>query len=276
MKRILLTGATGFVGKQIFKSLCEQGVEVVPVVRVGKESVFDNHSNVIRLVTSNDVFQQSADWWECHCQDIDVVIHAAWYAEPGRYLHSPVNLSCLIGSLNLAKGAATAGVKRFVGVGTCFEYDLSAGLISIETALNPLNAYSSAKAGLYISLSRLLPNLSVQFAWCRLFYLHGEGEDERRLVAYLHKQLRNGEVAELTSGSQIRDYLDVSDAGRIIANVALGEQGGPVNVCSGTPISVRELAERISDQYARRSLLRFGVRQDNPLDPPYVVGIPNY
>ena len=81
------------------------------------------------------------------------------------------------------------------------------------------------------------------------------------------------EPAELSSGSQIRDYLDVREAGRMIVEHALGAGQGPVNICSGTPVTVRELAERIADEYGRRDLLRFGARPDNLVDPPCVVGV---
>ncbi len=276
MKTILLTGASGFVGKLIFNALSASNFRIVPVVRTGKESSFQNQSNVHRIVCSPDIFQESTDWWVDQCKDIDVVIHAAWYAEPGKYLQSSKNMDCLIGSLNLAKGAVIAGVKRFVGIGTCFEYDLSAGVLSTDTPLNPLTPYAGMKAALYMGLWQWLPKQSVEFAWCRLFYLYGEGEDERRLVPYLHKQLAKGEVVELTSGKQIRDFLNVSEAGRIIAEVALGEQRGPINVCSGIPITVRQLAEQIADTYGRRDLLKFSARPDNLVDPTCVLGIPNH
>ena len=276
MKTILLTGASGFVGRQIFKALSASIFRMVPVVRIGKESLFQSQPKVDRIVCSPDIFQESSDWWAEQCKEVDVVIHAAWYAEPGKYLQSSRNMDCLVGSLNLAKGAAIAGVKRFVGIGTCFEYDLSAGVLSKDTPLNPLTPYSGAKAALYMGLSHWLPGQSVEFAWCRLFYLYGEGEDERRLVSYLHKQLVKGEAVELTSGKQIRDFLDVSEAGRIIGEVAVGEQHGPVNVCSGEPITVRQLAEQIADTYGRRDLLKFGSRPDNLVDPPCVLGIPNH
>ena len=276
MKTILLTGATGFVGKQIFEALSKSNVRIVPVVRTGKESSFQNYPNIDRIVCSPDIFQESADWWVKKCKDIDVVIHAAWYAEPGKYLQSSKNIDCLVGSFNLAKCAARADVKRFVGIGTCFEYDLSAGVLSTDTSLNPLTPYAGAKAALYMGLSQWLPEQSVEFAWCRLFYLYGEGEDERRLVPYIHKQLAKGEAAELTSGKQVRDFLDVSEAGRIIAELALREQHGPINVCSGVPVTVRQLAEKIADTYGRRDLLKFGARPDNLVDPPCVLGIPNH
>lgn len=261
---------------QVFKALVDNNVKIIPVVRTNKESTFYNHPNVVRIISSTNIFKENAEWWKEQCLGVDTVIHTAWYTEPGKYLQSSKNMDCLVGSLNLAQGSTFAGVKRFIGLGTCFEYELSALPLSIETPLNPHSPYASAKASLYIALSQWLKIRSVDFTWCRLFYLYGENEDYRRLVPYLHKQLSNGETAELTSGNQVRDYLDVVDAANIITNIALSDQNGPINVCSGEPITVRELAEQIADIYERRDLLNFGARPDNYTDPPFVVGVPNY
>lgn len=275
MKNILLTGATGFVGRQILFSLLDKKIEVRAIVRRGKENFFKDKNSKVELITSDDLFKESDDWWAEQCKGIDTIIHVAWYAEPGKYLQSPKNIECLIGSLNLAKGAIKAGIRRFVGIGTCFEYDLNVGDLSINTPLKPSTPYAAAKAGLYTFLSELLPVQSIEFSWCRLFYLYGEGEDERRLVAYLHKQLSKNQTVELTSGRQVRDFLDVSEAGRMIVDVAMSERQGPINICSGIPITVRQLAEQIADDYGRRDLLNFGSRKDNLLDPPRVVGMRN-
>jgi nucleoside-diphosphate-sugar epimerase len=242
------------------------------VVRAGKQSPLATET-----VASPDIFAESEVWWADACRGIDTIIHAAWYAEPGLYLQSPKNIDCVNGTLRLAQGAIDAKVRRFVGVGTCFEYDLSAGHLSVATPLKPTTPYALAKATAFNALSQLLPDNGVEFAWCRLFYLYGEGEDDgedaRRLVPYLRAQLKAGERAELSSGTQIRDFLDVREAGRMIAETALERVQGPVNICSGKPVTVRQLAERIADEYGRRDLLRFGARPDNLVDPPVVVGV---
>lgn len=276
MKSILLTGATGFVGRQILNSFSRTEAEFVLVVREGKEGLVPGTTNIRKVISTSDLFHENEDWWKRQCEGVDIVIHAAWYAEPGKYLSSPQNMHCLTGSLNLASGAVNAGVKKFIGIGTCFEYDLSIGTVSVETPLKPLTPYASAKAALYYALVHWMPAVSVDFAWCRLFYLYGDGEDKRRLVPYLRDRLERGETADLTSGNQIRDFLNVADAGRLIAGVALGSQQGPINICSGVAITVRQLAEQIADEYGRRDLLRFGSRPDNLIDPPRVVGIPNH
>jgi nucleoside-diphosphate-sugar epimerase len=92
-------------------------------------------------------------------------------------------------------------------------------------------------------------------------------------VPYIRGQLEAGQEVLLTRGDQVRDFLDVKDAARMIADVALGQQQGAVNICSGEAMTVRQLAESIADEYGRRELLRFGARPENRFDPPRVVGV---
>ncbi len=273
-KPVLLTGATGFVGRQILRALLNEGKRVRLVVRTGHDDALASQEGVERVVTTPDLFVEPADWWQETCKGVDTLIHAAWYAEPGKYLASPKNLDCLAGTIAMAQGAMAAGLRRFVGVGTCFEYDVSVGDLTTDTPLAPQSPYAGAKAAAFLALSQALPVQNMEFAWCRLFYLYGEGEDARRFVPYLRGQLEKGEVAELTSGKQWRDFMDVRRAGDMIAQAAMGKVTGAVNVCSGQAITIRQLAERIADEYDRRDLLKFGARPDNLVDPPRVVGVP--
>jgi dTDP-6-deoxy-L-talose 4-dehydrogenase (NAD+) len=274
VKKILITGGTGFVGRQIVRSLSKKNVEITLVVRSGKENAVENIASVKKVITSQDIFVENRHWWANACEGIDTVVHAAWYVEPGQYLESEKNADCLIGSIELVRGAACAKVARFIGVGTCFEYELSASRLSIYTPLKPLTTYAAAKTALFTFCSTYLPSRGTDFAWGRLFYLYGEGEDERRLVPYVRGKISKGEVAGLTSGKQIRDYLDVSQAGDQIAEIALGREVGPVNICSGLATTVRDLAEKIADEYGRRDLLSFGRKDENLAEPPCVYGEP--
>jgi len=270
---VLLTGATGFVGRQILDNLLKIGVEVRLVARAGHEHKLPERKQSHDVIISDDIFSESETWWAKECSNVDIIIHSAWYTEPGKYLTSDKNIDCVAGTLRMAKGAAKAGVRRIVGIGTCFEYDLSGGVLSTETPLLPKSLYAASKTATFQMLSCYLPEQGIEFAWCRLFYLYGDGEDERRLVPYIHSRLSTGQPVELTNGMQIRDFMNVRDAGREIANVALSSYQGAANICSGIPITVRQLAESIAAEYGRIDLLCFGSRKENIFDPKCVIGM---
>ncbi|MFC1665739.1 NAD-dependent epimerase/dehydratase family protein [Pseudomonadota bacterium] len=270
---VLLTGATGFVGRQVLRALGERNIFVRLVIREGSNISSKYSDTIEKIIRTRDLFAETVNWWVAACEGVDTIIHVAWYAESGSYLHSPKNLQCLVGTLNLAQAAVQARVRRFVGIGTCFEYDLSCGRLSVETPLKPNTTYAGTKLATYLALSQWLSVEKVEFSWCRLFYLYGEGEDERRLVPYIRSKVSAGEYANLSHGSQIRDFIDVRISGSMIVEVALSDFQGAVNICSGIPITVRQLAEQIADEYGRRDLLRFGARPHDPLDPACVVGV---
>tara|TARA_B100000767_G_scaffold59330_1_gene55093 strand:+ start:678 stop:1529 length:852 start_codon:yes stop_codon:yes gene_type:complete len=274
LKRILLTGATGFVGKQVLKRLSNQNVSIRIISRNTQEKNFPAYKNISEVIETKNFFTESSEWYEDICKDIDIVIHVAWYAERGKYLESPINLECLAGTLKFAQSASKKGIKKFVGVGTCFEYDLNTiNKLDTKAPLNPQHLYSISKASAFSLLAKFFHSQSAAFLWTRIFYLYGEGEDEKSLVAELRKKLALGEIVDLTQGKQIRDFMDVKIAGAIIADAALGLNVGPFNVCSGIGLSVRELAQNIADEYGDRSLLNFGARKDNLSDEPFVVGV---
>jgi nucleoside-diphosphate-sugar epimerase len=267
--KILITGSTGFVGKQVVKYLSALDVEIHLIVREGAEIPFDN---IQSSSVSKNIFTESPDWWAEKCKNIDTIIHLAWYAEPGKYLDSPINEQCYTGTTYMAQGAVNAGVKRFVGIGTCFEYQFSESPLDVLSPLNPQTPYAEAKVKTFNYLSDFLAKHDVEFLWCRLFYLFGEGEDERRLIPFLRKSLAAGKEIELTSGEKVKDYLEIQEAGKIIANLAINIHTGPYNICSGKGITIQSLAENIADEYNRRDLLKFGRLERTSYDPPYIVG----
>lgn len=270
---VALTGANGFVGRQILHKLLSTDCRVRVIVRDSAPFESLMSSGQIEVAITPDLFSESPTRLAELVADSETLVHCAWYSEHGKYLTSPLNLACLTGSLNLAVAFAGAGGKRFVGLGTVAEYATSGAPLAPDSPLDPTTLYAACKASTYLVLRSFLGQQDVAFAWCRLFYLYGEGEDARRLVPYIHGQLATGSEALLTSGTQVRDFLDVGEAAEMISQVALGPIEGAVNICSGQPETVRALAERIADEYGRPDLLRFGARPENLFDPPFVVGV---
>lgn len=270
---VTLTGATGFVGRKILRNLLERGCTVRVVVR-DPASLHDMRTHgALEVVQTPDLFAEATDRLEELLEGSETLVHAAWHVEPGHFA-SPLNLACLTGTLNLAAAFAAVGGKRFVGIGTYAEYDPSAGLLTTETPLAPSNLYAACKVSAFQVLRYFLSADGMSFAWCRIFNLCGDDSDGPGLVPYLHRQLRAGEEVLLTGGDQVRDFLDVNEAAGMIAGVALGNQQGAVNICSGQGSTIRQVAERVADEYGRRDLLRFGARPANVhFDPPRVVGV---
>lgn len=274
-RNIIVTGGTGFVGRQILRTLQGNDSKIAVIIRSQNSTLNNALPPQVESRMVDDLFSESITSLVELLDGFDTLVHAAWYTEPGKYLESTENLQCLVGTVQLAKAFAQAGGRRFIGIGTCFEYDPTPGYLTVQTPLVPNTLYAACKASAFHVLSHLFPKAGVEFTWCRLFYLYGEGEDSRRLVPYIRHQLSKGQVAELSSGRQIRDFLDVFKAGAMIASIALSDRTGAINICSGIPITVRQLAERIADEYGRRDLLKFGARPDNSFDPPCVVGVPD-
>lgn len=274
--KILLTGATGFIGSHIFDLLEMEESYIRVISRPESAKNLKQNFPSEQIIITDNLFTENHSFFCELLEDIDIIIHTAWYAESGKSLQSHKNLECLSGTISLAKAAINEGVKKFVGIGTCFEYLESTEPLTVNDPLDPQSIYASSKASCYLTLKSLFNEENINFAWCRLFHLHGEREHPNRLVPYLKSQFSKGKVAKLTNGDQIRDSMKVEEAAKIIIDVALGEQCGPINVCSGMPISIRDLAHNIASESNAEHLLSFGERDMNYYDPPVIVGKPNY
>ena len=271
-RSVLVTGGSGFVGRQVVRRLLDQGVQTTVLCRARAAATSNTDSRIHEIRTSADVFAEPQNRLAQLVSGFDILVHCAWCTDRSDYLSSLVNTCCLEGTIRLAQAFAATGGKRFVGLGTCAEYDNSAGILTAATPLRPSNLYAATKAAAYLVLNNLLPPLGVSFAWCRLFYLFGEGERADRLVPTVRRLLEQGMAVSLTEGTQVRDFMDVRDAGRMIAETALADKEGVFNICSGVGTTIRALVESIADEFGRRDLLRFGSRTLNAFDPQCIIG----
>ncbi len=256
MKRVLLTGAAGFIGRRCLAPLRELGYEIHAVDR----DVPDQ--------TSADVTWHRADLLQQPERDrvVDAVhashlLHLAWYVEPGRYVMAPENVGWVSASLALAERFIAGGGRRMVGAGTCFEYALPADpCLEEATPIAPATLYGACKAATGMVWRSLAARQAVSAAWGRIFYLYGPGEAASRLVSSVIADLLAGRPALCSGGDQRRDYLHVDDVAGALAALLDSGTSGAVNIASGIPLAIRDVVRTIAGQLGRDDLVRRDAR----------------
>ena len=269
--RVLLTGATGFIGSHVARALLRDGHEIHALIRPTSDTRRIQDILPKLQTISGDVLEPAS--LAAHVQRLqpECCVHLAWYVEAGKYLAAPQNLDYLAASVELAKALSAAGCKRLVGAGTCFEYDTDLGTLSETSATRPRHLYSACKLALYTALEGYSRNTGMEFAWLRFFYQYGPFEDSRRLVPHLINSLLRGETAKLTPGEQVRDFLYIEDLADAVSRVVGSKLTGPVNIGSAQPITVREMALAIGRRLDKPSLIALGAQPYTPQDPMRVV-----
>lgn len=265
-RRVLLTGASGFIGRHAAVALAKAGVELHltsrsrPPVDVG-------------VWHQADLLEPEAITAVVSTVRPHVVLHAAWCVEHGRFWTDPNNLNWVAATMCLVRAAVEVGASRFVGLGTCYEYDWPENGICDEfgTPVAGHTLYDISKDATRRVLDAYCREVGIGFAWARLFFLYGPDEAPMRLVASVARALARGEDAVLSSGTAVRDFTDVRDAGAALSALALSGVEGPVNIGSGDALAVNELAKRLGELAGRPNLIKLGVLPDRKAEPPRIL-----
>lgn len=263
MKRLLITGATGFIGRHCISALPAGDFEVHAVSSAPqplRPGLLEWHRADLLIPGASTRLIQEIQ--PTH------LLHLAWFAAPGQFWTSPLNLTWVQSSIELLQAFADAGGLRFTGAGTCAEYALSeTDCDERTTPLRPVTLYGSSKH----ALGAVLDGFSrgrFSAAWGRVFHLYGPAEHRDRLVPSVICPLLGGRQALCTAGTQIRDFLHVEDVAQAFVSILQSEVQGPVNIASGQPVSVADVVGRIGEALDARSLVRLGARPTPTGDPP--------
>ena len=253
MKRVLLTGATGFIGRHAGPALEERGFEVH---QVGIED--------------GDLLDPSMPAELVARIEPTHLLHLAWCAV-GDFWTSPENLRWVEATLRLMHALSERGDgARVVVAGSSAEYDWTGGgrLVEDVTPERPATLYGAAKHAVG-TIGRRLDGLS--YAHGRVFFVYGPGEDERRLVPVVARSLLAGERAAVSEGTQVRDFIHAADVAGALVALLDSDVRGPVNIASGDPLPVRDIVAMVADAAGRPELVDYGAMPTRPGDPPELI-----
>ena len=251
MKRVLVTGARGFVGRHVIAALAELDVEVHAVASSAPPAGTDRctwHQADLLDPVQRDLLVADVG--------ADSLLHAAWCATPPDYWRHPDNLRWLSATAELVRMFTVHGGRRVVGIGTCAEYDWRYGYCTENlTPLAGQNLYSVAKAATGQVLEAYGAETGLSVAWGRLFLLLGPHDSPIRLVPSLVRNLNAGRQARCTSGSHVRDFLHVGDAASALIALLRSDVTGAVNIASGIPVRLADVARDVAARVGRPELL---------------------
>ncbi|MDR1123784.1 MAG: NAD(P)-dependent oxidoreductase [Elusimicrobiota bacterium] len=248
-KKVIITGASGLIGKEIITPLKEAGFDIYALT-------IDVNNPVIEGVT----------WVPCNIFDNkktkeifnyikpQYLIHLAWVVTEN-YITSNLNFDFLKSSLGLLKFFHDAGGKRAVFTGTCLEYGQKAIPLKENDTIEPLGIYGKCKNYLREIAEIYCTNNNISFAWGRIFYVYGKGEHPKRLTASIINSLKENKPIQVNHAQLHRDYIYTKDIAGALTELLKSDINGIVNICSGKSISIGEYTEKIAKKLGKEDLL---------------------
>jgi nucleoside-diphosphate-sugar epimerase len=268
VKRVLLTGAAGFIGSHCVRPLIDRGYEVHAVSRSPRPA--DGFGATWHEV---DLLQPGAARALVGRVRPTHLLHLAWFVLPGKLITAPENFDWVGASFELVRGFADAGGIRLCVCGSGYEYDWAHGYCTEGlTPCVPDTVYGACKHALHEMVRTFAAGRELSTAWPRVFFLYGPREHPERLVSSVIRSLLRGEPARCSHGRQIRDYLHVQDVADGLVAVLDSDVRDAINVSSGQPTALREISSTIGRLTGRPELVHLGALPARANDVPLVVG----
>lgn len=237
--KVVVTGASGFVGKHLIREMLKFGYEVVAVTR--------QKDTVCEFLGLVDIVELDLNYIDVDIYSRlgkpDALIHLAWGSLPN--YSSESHLKELSMHFKFLEMMIKSGLALLMVTGTCFEYGLQSGCLNEDNMVKPTNPYGSAKNELRKKIEDFKLKYSFKFIWPRLFYTYGNGQAKTSIYPQLQQSVLEGKtVFNMSGGNQIRDYLAIEEIVKKLLNLLrLKKDIGIVNVCSGSPKILKNIVE---------------------------------
>ena len=264
--RILLTGASGFLGGYVLSQLAQQGIDTVAVGRTRPAGYKGDFIQADLL--ASDVYLPLVQG-ACATH----LIHLAWYAEHRAYWTSPLNLRWVEGSVRLVEAFCSTGGEKVVAAGTCAEYDWAYGYCREDiTPLAPATLYGSSKDATQRLLAAVCSSANIPFAWGRVFLPYGKGEDSRRLIPSLFEVFQGKRQPFGVNAGAYRDFLHAEDVARGLIRLLLSDAIKSYNISSGQPTQIAEVVRLIAGAFNVDPGVVLNLSTDRPGEPEMLIG----
>ena len=252
--KVVVTGATGFVGRYTVKSLLDEGCEVISITT--NKSITNDIMEMLKgseLVYLNSLEGVSERMIQNNC-----IIHCAWNnvqnaLAPSHYLHA-------FEQIKFIEKLAAFKPKKLIITGTCYEFGLTTGSVSVSDKTEPNTPYAQAKKFVHCAADKIISESArIEFVWARLFYMYGKGQHEKSIYSQLITAIENNEAAfDMSKGEQLFDYMKIEQVANNLAYLVQHKAPKIVHVCNGYPTSLRSLVESIVQEYNSSIALKLG------------------
>ncbi|MDR2511413.1 MAG: NAD(P)-dependent oxidoreductase [Bacteroidales bacterium] len=245
MKKILITGATGFIGRNVIGYLLQNEQYSLIATSIEDKETAEKIFPLLKQTTyaPKNLNDKEENYFDFFGRP-DIVIHLSWEGLPNYYelFHIEKNLSS---NFYFIKNLIVNGLKDISLAGTCFEYGLQNACLKEDMPTYPTTPYGLAKDTLRKFIEALRRYYDFSMKWVRIFYPYGDGQAPKSLWSQMKKAVENGDKTfNMSQGDQLRDYLPIKKVAEYIAKIATqNEITGIINCCSGKPLSVKQFVE---------------------------------